>query len=188
MRPLKKSLFLLNHPSTDSLIGVKSKNERFFSELLLTHPHNVFDEIAHTCPTVSCFQQLGSHIICSVDLLSSTRSCFYLVLFSHCFDHSELIFFRFRFFRRSSLWLSHGLYFQLFHQLSILFTHVNLICINSGWKENETLSVKFYLKGQIGGLIIRIPTVVVYEGVSFHNASTNLGTELGRSLGFTHTE
>ena len=72
--------------------------------------------------------------------------------------------------------------FLLFHQL-IALSRV-YIYINHSGKEAKALSVRDYLKSQIGRFMIYTQVVMVCEGIFFHNAGVNFGVKFGRGFGF----
>ena len=67
-------------------------------------------------------------------------------------------------------------------KISVRLPEVELVRLDFLWQHAEALSVEFQLRGEVGRLVVGVPTEIVDVGETVHDAGANLRSEL--DLGF----
>lgn len=161
-------------PGTDIFEKAKTK---FPKEL-----HHVLDKVAHSCPAFCRVWKLGSYVVGSVDSLAGAEGAFDLIPVPYGFAH-VLIELRGTFLlRRPSKRLAVSSYFHIFQHFPVCQVHVDLVCENGCRKKAETFFKESYVQGRVRTFIVDIPTVMVYEGVTFIEAHAYFRPEFSLGL------
>ena len=63
-------------------------------------------------------------------------------------------------------------------KIPVRLPEVELVRLDFLWQHAEALSVEFQLRGEVGRLVVGVPTEMVDVGVTVHDAGANLRSEL----------
>ncbi len=140
--------------------------------------HHILGEVAHPCPALCGFGELGSYVIGLVYPLACTERAFDLISLSHGPGHRGLPLRAWRVLGGPSERFGVTFYLIVFQHGPVGFVHVDLVGKDGGGQEAETLLVVVDVLLQVVALVVCIPAVVVDEVVASDDAHAYLGSEL----------
>ena len=162
----------------EGLQGQFRKNETKKSPKEL---HYVFGEEASSYPCVCRVVKFCSDVVCPVNPLGGPKCGLHLISLADdplLVPSVPVVFFL----GRPTQWVVVTVNMTILDKLPVRFPEIELVGLNLLGKHTKTFLVEFQLRGEVGRLVVGVPTEMVDISVTVHDAGADLSPEL--HLGF----